>query len=473
MLDSHLFPTLDHLREKYQIEEQGRDRGTDGEPPATQAGLDPVETEVFEHCNNYYSKLLGEYRRKQLAFDEIRKGSGVTPGQLDADADQACTEIRNTYSKQREELRTHAKEARNAIKELNRFKEENEISRPPDIPDSTKLSWGILGAILLLETLINGFFFGEQLGGRIFDGISQAVLISLGNVLVLGLLGKLVIGQIVHHLSLHRFTGWVGLLAVVLPLALAFNLGVAHYRDALPDDYPNTGAECYRTDDDGVSGPTEADQEAVCLLRTSTFTLSGFKSYLLLFIGLAMCAIAIWDWAFHMTDPYPGYGKRERERRKNEGWLDAAKDDATTELDAVHRDSVAHQNAAFEDPVARRQRLIAAYKDVSTLAEQIGNQRRDLEVSCSGAIQLYRGANIAARPEEFRMAIPSHWEQPWKATWDTPEPPPEEPDDRETAATAEAEKESAIQAKRDRIARLDACHREMMIDMRRAAKLHG
>lgn len=80
MPDSQLFPTLDHLREKYQIEERGRDRGNDGEPSATQSGLDPVETEIFEHCNSHYSELLDAYRRKQLAFDEIRKGSGVTPG---------------------------------------------------------------------------------------------------------------------------------------------------------------------------------------------------------------------------------------------------------------------------------------------------------------------------------------------------------------------------------------------------------
>ena len=471
MLDSHSFPTLDHLREKYQIEERGRDRGSDGEPSATQSGLDPVETEIFEHCNSYYSELLDEYRRKQLAFDEIRKGSGVTPGQLDADADQACTEIRNTYGRHREDLRTQAKDARGAIEELNRFKEENEISRPPDIPDSTKLSWGILGVIVLLETLINGFFFGEQLGGRIFDGISQAVLISLGNVFVIGLLGKLVIGRIAHHLSFHRLTGWVGLIAVVVPLALAFNLGVAHYRDALPEDYPNPEAECYRTNDEGASGSTDADREALCLLRTSTFSLSGIQSYLLLVIGLAMCGIAIWDWTFHMNDPYPGYGKRERQRRKKEDWLEASKDDATTELEAVRRDSVAHQNAAFEDPVARRQRLIAAYKDLCTFVDRVRNRRGDLEVSCAGAIQLYRGANIAARPEEFRAAIPGHWQQPWTASWDTPEPPPEP--NWGTAADAEEAKDSAMQAKRARLARLDACHKEMMTDMRRTAKLHG
>ena len=470
MLDSHSFPTLDHLRDKYQIEERGRDRGSDGEPSATQSGLDPVETEIFEHCNSHYSELLDEYRRKQLAFDEIRKGSGVTPSQLDADVDQACTELRNTYGRHREDLRTQAKEARGAIEEVNRFKEENEISRPPDIPDSVVLSCGILLSILLIETLINGLFFGEQLAGGIVAGVSEALLISLGNVLVIGLLGKLFVGRIVHRLSLQKFIGGIGLLAVVV-LALAFNLGVAHYRDALPEDYPSPAAECYRTDDQGVSGPTEAEQEALCLLQTSTFALSGFKSYLLLFIGLAMCGIAIWDWAFHMTDPYPGYGKREKKRRTEEGYLETAKEKATTELEAVYRESVVHQNAAFEDPVARRQRLVAAYKDVCTFADQVRNRRHDLEVSCSGAIQLYRGANIAARPEEFRTVIPSHWKEPWTASWDTPEPPPEP--NWSMAADAEEAKESAMQAKRARIARLDACHKEAMIDMRRTAKLHG
>ena len=41
---------------------------------------------------------------------------------------------------------------------------------------------------------------------------------------------------------------------------------------------------------------------------------------MLLLIGLAMCAAAAMDW-YKTDDPYPGYGKRERRRRKTEDRL--------------------------------------------------------------------------------------------------------------------------------------------------------
>ena len=49
--------------------------------------------------------------------------------------------------------------------------------------------------------------------------------------------------------------------------------------------------------------------------------LGGFYSYMLLLVGLAMCAAAAMDW-FKTDDPYPGYGKRERHRRKTEERLE-------------------------------------------------------------------------------------------------------------------------------------------------------
>lgn len=471
MSDSRPFPTLDDLKAAHDLENRGQDRGRDGEPPATQAGLDPVETEVFEQCNTYYSGLLDEHRRKERAFDETLRRRKVSPSQLEADADQACTALRKAYDAHQSNLHERVREAREAREELNRFKEENELSRQPHVPEHTGLAWAILAAIVLVETLINGFFFGEQLAGGTVAGVTQAVLISLGNVLVIGLLGKLVVGRIVHRLSAQRFVGWAGLFLVLLPLAVVFNLGVAHYRDALPEEYPSAEAECYHANEDGVSGPEEADLEALCLLRTSTFLLSGFKSYLLLFIGLAMCAIAIWEWAYHMTDPYPGYGKRGRDWLQKKKWLDDAKEELLDELDAGHDEAVAHQNASFEDPVARRERLIAAHRDLRAAVEQVGTRRDDLEVNCQGAIQVYRSANVAARPEKLREAIPNHWRQPWEASWSAPEPPPAY--DWGTEEEAEEEKEQATQALRARLKRLDEFCDEMKRDLSRATRLRA
>lgn len=191
------------------------------------------------------------------------------------------------------------------------------------------------------------------------------------------------------------------------------------------DSLPET---CWRGPDE-----SDADQEALCLFRASPFGLGGFYSYMLLLIGLAMCAAAAMDW-FKTDDPYPGYGKRERHRRKTEERLEQDRRELLADLNELHDDAARKLRNDFRDPVQARQLALSDYTKLHARHTDLWGFARDLAKSCSGALDIYRNANREARstPE------PQVWHTPWVADWDLPEPP----DSSSLMSEAEAEERS-------------------------------
>ena len=121
-----------------------------------------------------------------------------------------------------------------------------------------------MGTVLVVqvgETLINGFFFGQNVAGSFLGGIGEAVLYSTLNVLVIGGLAGFLFYRFAHP-SLpisKRMGGYFGVVLMGIS-AFFFNLFVGHYRDALDSKYP-TGGTC------NIYEIEQAGQEALCLFR--------------------------------------------------------------------------------------------------------------------------------------------------------------------------------------------------------------
>ena len=361
--------------------------------------------------------------------------------------------MRDAVAEERPDLSRATREAQSAIGEVNRFRLEQGRTADADYPESRMWHWGILVALVVLESLINGLFFGANVEGGLLAGTSYAVLISVVNVVVLGWVLAAMVREIQHRKGKRRIGGMAGMGAVVV-VAVFWNLFVAHYREALPYDYPpapdtlspaaapptaqSPATQSPQADSLPEScwhGPDEsdADQEALCLFRASPFGLGGFYSYMLLLIGLAMCAAAAMDW-FKTDDPYPGYGKRERHRRKTEDRLEQDRRELLADLNELHDDAARRLRNDFRDPVQARQLALSDYTKLHARHTDLWGFARDLAKSCSGALDIYRNANREARstPE------PQVWHTPWVADWDLPE----QPDSSSLMSEAEAEERS-------------------------------
>jgi len=454
-------PTASSLVERFKLKERGRERGQDGQPQSSQPTLDNVEMEVVGYCDDLYAKRRNEYHRHRSALEERLQPPPADHG-ADPLVENTCMGMRDAVAEERPDLSRATREAQSAIGEVNRFRLEQGRNADADYPESRMWHWGILAALIVLESLINGLFFGANVEGGLLAGTSYAVLISVVNVVVLGWVLAAMVREIQHRKGGRRIGGMAGLGAVVV-VAVFWNLFVAHYREALPYDYPpapdtllvaqsGTGQSqaapspttqtpatqspqadslpetCWRGPDE-----SDADQEALCLFRASPFGLGGFYSYMLLLIGLAMCAAAAMDW-YKTDDPYPGYGKRERHRRKTEDRLEQDRRELLADLNELHDDAARRLRNDFRDPVQARQLALSDYTKLHARHTDLWGFARDLAKSCSGALDIYRNANREARstPE------PQVWHTPWVADWDLPEPP----DGAGLMSEAEAEERS-------------------------------
>ncbi len=436
-------PTASSLVERFKLKERGRERGQDGQPQTGQPTLDNVEMEVVGYCDDLYAKRRNEYHRHRSALEERLQPPPADHG-ADPLVENTCKEMKDAVAEERPDLSRGTRETQRAIGEVNRFRLEQGRNADADYPESRMWHWGILVALVVLESLVNGLFFGANVEGGLLAGTSYAVLISVVNVVVLGAVLAALVRQI-HHRDFRRRIGGMAGLGAILVVAVFWNLFVAHYREALPHDYPpapdttqvaqsavaqtdSLPETCWRGPDE-----TDADQEALCLFRASPFGLNGFYSYMLLLIGLAMCAAAAMDW-FKTDDPYPGYGRRERHRKKTEEGLMEDRRELLADLNELHDDAARRLRTDFRDPVQARQLALSDYTKLHARHTDLWGFARDLAKSCSGALDIYRNANREARstPE------PEVWHTPWLADWDLPEPP----DSSGLMSEAEAEERS-------------------------------
>ena len=280
----------------------------------------------------------------------------------DPQVEQACKDMKDAVAEERPELTGLARDAQQAIGELNRFRREEGRTADADFPESRRLHVGILAALVIFETLINGIFFGANVTSGLFGGMSYAVLISAVNVVVLGYLAATMYRQVRHRDSRRRDRriggsgGRCGRRGLLEPLRGPLPRGAVARLPARAR-YPCRGRAGGRPGDarnrtvlDRTRRGRRRPGGALPLPGPSPFGLGGFYSYMLFLIGLAMCAFGALDW-FRMDDPYPGYGRRERLRRKTEEVLSDDRRDLLARVKELHDEALRAQRAGFVDPI--------------------------------------------------------------------------------------------------------------------------
>ena len=452
-------PSVSELVDQFELKKNGRHRGRQELPSSDSPRLDTPETEVIAHCEDLFTGRLTEYNKHRTTFEaRMRTPDGAVLAE--ADIEQACLDMKEAVEEERLELESSATVAQQAIRDLHEFKRNEKLTRDADYPESRMLQVGILLGLVVVETGINGLFFGANVAGGIFAGITYAVLISVVNVIGLGLLAAVTWRMTKHRDPLQKMTGWTSL-ALITVAAIGWNLLVGHYREALAVDYPpepdaiSSVAEA-ETGEPGIEacwrGPDEADadQEALCLFAYSQWRLGGFYSYMLLLIGLLAWLLGAYEW-FRQEDPYPGYSKLARKRRKAEQRLSDDHAELLETLKERHDEAQRQLLRGFTDPVDSHRLAMNAFADLKRRHRDFRDFKKSLEASVRGALDIYRTNNGEMRttPE------PRVWETSWAGDWRLPDPPDPSP------IVAEDEAVSRSSAERSRLeegqARLRAC----------------
>jgi hypothetical protein len=389
------FPPVDVPRfiRELDLGAEGASRGARNLPAQDNFLLDDVEQRIVTAIESERDKACGVFA-EHLGVYEKRLGAMQIRGPLQraavaADAARAAFEEKVGRGKGR--LFQHQRNLAARARELDRFKGEHGLDRPSNRPKSRLLHWGFVAILWLAEAFLNGMFLARGLEFGLIEGVGVASAIAAINVGAGLFAGLLLLRQKNHRKSLRKLAGILGF-TLYAGVALALNLGVAHYRDAL-----------------GGPDPDNAAALALASFLAAPFQIADLLSFYLFLLGMIFSFGAAAD-GYRMDDPYPGYGsllarheaeleyyREEKETQANE--LTAVKDEMlrqldnwTTEIEAMRgqHQAVLRQRDDFEQSFHRHLNHL----------EQAGNE----------LLTYYRNANVPART----APAPQRFLQSWK-----------------------------------------------------------
>lgn len=292
-----LLPSIDAkaIAEELQVSQQGLLSGLNNAPPPDASAPDETEkkieaklSDLCAHGRSQAADTLTAMHNRQNGIDLSAMVDAIT-------ATKAETEINIDRLKAEEHDRVLSlrREERKLWRAFQYFKSTNQITHEPHYPDSTIFHWSILAAMVVGETVANGYFFskGNDLG--LLGGVFQALLISLANVGLAVLVGAHVMRHLNHVSIVKRVLAGVGMV-VWVAIAGIFNLAIAHYRYLLEID------------------PAGAMSKAMShMLSKGFFAIDNVEAWVLFVIGL-VCSIFALLKSYFADDRYPGYGQEHR-----------------------------------------------------------------------------------------------------------------------------------------------------------------
>jgi hypothetical protein len=270
------------------------------------------------------------------------------------------------------------------------FKRENKLEADADYPDSRIFHYSLVAAMLLIESMMNGYFFakGSELG--YLGGISQSIIIAALNILPAFFITGLVLLRYTHHIvSWKRTFAYTGLV-IYSSWIFTFNLVVAHYRDLLK------------------TLPEEAISSAFNRFLDAPLQLSDLDSWLLLFVGIFFALIASYD-GYKSDDPYPHYGAKQRK-------LIDIQDTYLEECSRFVRDTANIRAALLEELSDLSTRVKDSYTHLfhlvqlkKALIDKHKNCINDYLSSGHALVQKHRTANLMVRTSKAPAYFNSEW----------------------------------------------------------------
>jgi len=458
---------------------EGQSNGKKDLPPKEFEGLDVTERKVFSAYERLIDAETKGYMRDQSRLVSKLKSlnSRLFLSDMNADhfleddhsilVDQARSDMETKILKKKNDIENKKNRACDAEKEYQAFKEENQLNHDLDLPTkrwSRAKPWLWLVVILVVESVLNGWFFGQQIGGSNYLRFTaEALLISTVNVTILALLIRSC-WKYLYHIQIHlKVWSVIGLIIFSIS-ALIFNLGAAHLRDAIPDDHPASGDECFFE--------KAYSQEALCLLLNEKANLAEFEAYAFFLLGIGFILFGIFKWR-NIFPGYPEHAKKQRQFQEARNQLQKECTSLKADLDKIYLDarrkltsSSTHEDRQSililinEIDKKGYDRLIVGkhisrklaklvkrssknrddrlsdgkdipsilddYKLASKLLRNIQDKYKDYRCSvdevsrrCERAIEFYRIANRLARADV--SSVPSKWDDKWTPDWNTSE----------------------------------------------------
>jgi hypothetical protein len=311
--------------------------------------------------------------------------------------DTLASQVEAELAGERKKLVDATAERIKAEVEWRAFRARNGITDLPNYPESQIFHWSIIFMLILLETVVNAFFYQNAnglIGGFVVAAAVAAV--NMGSAVILG--------NAFRRKNLHQtdqqVIGWSSLVLFV-PLAIFCNALFASFRSVYqliddPSDPVAVGA-----------GFREAWTEAGRIFILD-YQFGDLSSFVLFMLGIILSVFAFWK-GYTSDDPYPGYSRRDKalkrakrdEEKKQELVKQRVKDFLVSHRNRVQ--GLTTQTGALISSLSGRASALKSAENA--LPSNVQAVQRDYAL----VLDAYRQANLAVRgtkPPAYFKEVP-------------------------------------------------------------------
>ena len=288
------------------IRDEARERGEKSFPPADAGDFDDIHYKIRAWVNHRGRQCQGDVSQHLsdliVGLNDIEKEEdlAILEHQASEITNDAGISLDQRVSQDRMELTRLETAVREGTAEYENFRKKARLHRLPDYSGRRNAALIILFCALL-EVVGNASLLMEVNPFGLIGAVMQMGLITAVNILV----GALAMGFALRCRNLvsavQRAAAWLVIVALI-PLIGAFNLLVGHFRDSMQAALG-----------DATTNPfAMLEDDAWPRMLADPFGFDSLQTSLLVLLGMLFFGIASWK-GYQSDDPYPGYGRRDRQ----------------------------------------------------------------------------------------------------------------------------------------------------------------
>jgi hypothetical protein len=363
------------------VKQRGRADGRRNYPGTHDKQPSEVEQRVAAAFENAANEL------RQAWVDRWRKGGAKIDAQAFSAREQdyatPVTEAKASMDENRLQMRDQMIRARiaerAAMRELNKFRRDNELSRDAKYPDVPLLAVAILFSLTIAESAVNANLFAQVSDWGLTGGLFYALGMSIPNVLGGALVGFFSIRAAMH---VHWLGKSLGTLCTALGVGalLFYNFYLAHYRTLLAS---NPDAEL------GAAWPH--------LFSNPLGFLASRDAVILLFVGLGAMILAVWKGLDGFSDKYLGYASVDKKHKKAELAYERGRATYRNSTNAVVAAARADISKRIEGVDQKVQGIMTITRDTLHDLEVVQTAMQASSNACRAALNIYRHENVMVR----------------------------------------------------------------------------
>lgn len=384
---------LAELTDKYltmtRAEDEGALDGANNVPKSDAVLLSKTEIRIRDLAQGDLDEL-GAEQRKIIDGElvDIATRSANIPFAINHTAGEFRVLAENIVQEAGQELINLYAVKLGAEKDYRYFKVSNGLKREAAPARSLFEAWSYLVLMLVIDGCLNAFFFKDVGSLGLADGFLIAVIMAGCNIALGFLIGWGPLRFFKHRYKLHLLWA-VPVFALLVLLILAFNWGIAHYRDLVQVNVGSTLPDVWES------------------LRNKPFAVMSFPSYLMALVGGGV-AIYASTRAYGMFDAYPWYGwtYRHMKSAENEFYSEAAT--IKSKIQAKGEEYLSEARKIFRDANSEGQKLLIDYDGIASRLKQFEANAQIIEDACNAVLCIYREQNELVR-DKVRFPPPAYF----------------------------------------------------------------